>query len=32
VLGVSITTAHRLVREAMVHVAQRLMRGEAGRP
>jgi RNA polymerase sigma factor (sigma-70 family) len=26
-LGISVTSAHRLVREAMVHVTQRLMRG-----
>ncbi len=28
-LGISVTSAHRLVREAMVHVTQRLMRGGA---
>jgi RNA polymerase sigma factor (sigma-70 family) len=27
-LGISVTSAHRLVREAMVHVTQRLMRGD----
>lgn len=26
-LGISVTSAHRLVREAMVHVTRRLMRG-----
>lgn len=28
-LGISVTSAHRMVREAMVHVAQRLMRSDS---